>query len=393
MTNSIWFSTLNDSERRELDSGPNDPVLSTPDILVIGGGLIGLAAAYFASLRGAKVQLIESGRFAGGASGASAGGVFPNVDALRYPAAYQALAHLSRDLWGRLSVRPGFEFDWRVAGVLLVDSTHLQPSATEFVARQLEQGYSAQAVDGGQIALLEPHLKPGIASGAYYPSEAHLHPVKAALSLARAARRLDCRLTTGIHVLSAEIANHRLTAVQTSAGRISASHVIVATGWDASWLADLVPKPLPLHPVSGQLLASDPLPQLLGRPVLGQYLIFQLRSGEIVTGGDEVPGTRAAPDPRITAEIIAAACEFIPALRDVAFPHAWCGLRPATPDGLPIIDRLPVADNLYLASGHFKKGVLLAPATGKLLTDWILDGTRPDELAFFSLARFLSVAR
>ena len=118
---SIWFATLSAAQRRELDIGVEQEILSTPDVLIVGGGIIGLATAYFLADRGASVQLIEAGTIAGGASGANAGGIWPNDQGPAHPPGFQPLAFLSRDLWGRLSLRPGFDFDWRMNGVLNVD--------------------------------------------------------------------------------------------------------------------------------------------------------------------------------------------------------------------------------------------------------------------------------
>ena len=89
-----------------------------------------------------------------------------------------------------------------------------------------------------------------------------------------------------------------------------------------------------------------------------------------------------------TQRVLELARQAIPALADVAFPHVWTGLRPHTPDGMPIIDRLPAWDNAYLAAGHFTKGVLLAPVTGRLLAEWLVTGRPSAALEMFSLARF-----
>src|SRR5258708_5998675 len=196
--NSIWFATLSPADRRELAIDTRDAMLKTPDVLVVGGGIIGLATAYFLAERGASVQLIEAGSIASGASGANAGGIWPNDQGPSHSAGFQPLAFLSRDLWGRLSLRPGFEFDWRVNGFLNVNPEKFVPSAVQCAAKSQEQGYTVHAVDGGQIALLEPALKPGLVAGLHFPSEAHVHPVKAAVSFVRAARNQGGNIAAGL---------------------------------------------------------------------------------------------------------------------------------------------------------------------------------------------------
>lgn len=384
---SIWFATLTPAERHELEMSA-DEVLQAPDVLVVGGGIIGLATAYFLAERGAQVQLIEAGTLASGASGANAGGIWPNDQGPAHDPAFQQLAFASRDLWGRLSLRPGFDFDWRVNGFLNVNPEKFPPSAGECAARFQEQGYTVHAVDAGQIALLEPNLKPGLESGLHYPSEAHVHPVKAAASFARAARLAGAVITTGVTAKSLTTGTNPVVSVETSQGTIWPKFVVSATGWNADWLKGaLAPLP-PLRSVAGQLISSDPLPPILKGAVGGKYLVLQLRSGEIVTGGNLVESESIRPDAAASAAFAEGARELIPKLRDAEFPRAWCGRRPATPDGLPVIDRAARLDSLFLACGHFRNGMLLAPATGKFVSDWICSESRPAELAPFGAERF-----
>ena len=387
---SIWFATISEADRRELHAGTAE-VLTAPDVLVVGGGIIGLATAYFLAERGAQVQLIEAATLASGASGANAGGIWPNDQGPAHAGAFQQFAFESRDLWGRLSLGPGFDFDWRVNGVLNVDPQKFPPSAEASAEKLQEQGYTVHAVDGGQIALLEPNLKPGLTSGLHYPSEAHLHPVKAALSFARASRSSGACLATGVAAKSLERRGSRIVAVETTAGRIEPRFVVSATGWTADWLKSGVSTPPPLRSVAGQMISSEPLPPILKGAVCGEFLVLQLRTGEIITGGNLVESGSVTPDPKVGAAFAEAARDLVPELRHVPFPRAWCGRRPTTPDGLPVIDRSSGLDNLFLACGHFRNGMLLAPATGKSLSDWICSDSRPAELAPFAAGRFTNV--
>jgi glycine oxidase len=386
--NSIWFATLSATERNELEAGSRQELLRTPDVLVVGGGIVGLATAYFLADRGARVQLIEGATIAAGASGANAGGIWPNDQGPAHAAGFQELAFLSRDLWGRLSLRPDFDFDWRVNGVLNVNPEKFRPSAAECAARYQEQGYTVHAVDAAQIASLEPALKAGLSSGLHYPSEAHLHPVKASLSFARAARRKGACIASEVAARSLVHQEGRVKVVETSAGRVEPRFVVSATGWTADWLRGAMSVLPPLRSVSGQLISSDRLPPLLNGPVVGSFLVLQLRTGEIVSGGNLLESEDLTPDPDLSGRFSEAARDLIPQLRDVSFRRAWCGRRPTTPDGLPIIDRAPGLDNLFLACGHYRNGILLAPATGKLLSEWIYSDTPSAELAPFAASRF-----
>lgn len=384
----VWLSSLSPAVRAELDSYRGRPLQSTPDVLVVGGGLIGLATAYFLAERGLAVQVVESETLAAGASGANAGGIWPNDQGPSHSAAFHPLAFASRDLWGRLSVRPEFDIDWRVSGFLNVNPEKFPPSATEFAAKCQELGYTVHAVDAEQIALLEPNLKPGLMSGLHCPSDAHLNPVKSALSFARGLLQRRGQIATGVRAISIQKEAGRIISVETTNGRISPRHVVCATGWTAEWLKGTIAKLPPLCPVRGQMIATAPVSPLLKGPVAGKVLAVQLRSGEIVCGATVEESDNLVPDPAVSQQFADAARDLIPALKGVAFLHAWCGLRPATPDSLPIIDRVADCDNLWLSGGHFRNGVLLAPASGKLVAEWIATGRQPDDLRPFSASRF-----
>ncbi len=384
---SVWFATLSAAERRELDRESPQKILKTPDVLVVGGGIIGLATAYFLADRGARVQLVEAESLAAGASGGNAGGIWPNDQGPSHAAGFQQLAFLSRDLWGRLSLCPDFDFDWRVNGFLNVDPEKFSPSAVACAASFQDLGYTVHAVDSEQISMLEPNLRPGLRSGLHGPSEAHVHPVKAALSLARAACKKGANITIGVAAHSIISNGERLMRVDTSAGPIEPRFVVSATGWTAEWLRQSVTELPPLRSVSGQLISTDPLPRLLNGSVGGKFILLQLRSGEVITGGSLQESESVTPDRDLSDRFADAARELVPKLQDAAFTRAWCGQRPATPDGLPVIDRAPGFDNLFLATGHYRNGVLLAPATGKLLSEWILSGEQPQELVPFNANR------
>lgn len=385
---SIWLATLTDTERQELLSPVDHIPAANPDLLVIGGGLVGLSVAYFAADAGMSVQLISSGALANGASGTNAGGIWPNDQGLAHPDSFQSLAFQSRDLWGRLSLQPGFNIDWRVNGFLNVNAAKFPPNAEAFARQAQERGFTVTPVDETQIGLLEPQLRLGLTQGLHMPSEAHLHPVKAALSLARGARRKGAAISTGIRATRIVRNGQRATSVETSAGSVTPRYIVAATGWQQDCVKELLPVTLPLRPVKGQMLATDPQPPLLKSSINGEAILIQLKSGEVLAGASVVETDSLDPDPLVSDQFIAAARSMLPALRDVPFTRVWCGLRPASPDGLPIIDLVPGCDNLWLCCGHFRNGVLLAPISGKLLAQWIKQKERPEDLEACRIDRF-----
>lgn len=377
---SIWSASLPAHDRQELERD-DGLAFATPDILVVGGGIIGLASAYFLAALKLKVQLIDAGTLGAGATATAAGGVWPSDQGPHHPPEFQPLALRSRDLWGRLSLKPEFDLDWRVNGFLTVNPDRFQNDAAHFATAAQEAGYTVHAVDGEQIAQLEPGLRPGLASGVHCASDAHLNPLKAAASLARGARRLGAKLATQTHCSTAPAPSAGSLQVTTDRGNCSPGTIVLCQG------AGLDPSQAQVRPVSGQMIATDPLPPLLRGTVGGKFLTLQLKTGEVITGGTLAENDRLEPDAVFSAQMADAARDLIPALANVSFTRAWCGVRSATRDGLPIIDRLDPEGRVWIATGHFRNGLLLAPGTGQLLAEWIQTGERPEDLRPFSRSR------
>lgn len=394
---SVWWNRLTDRERAEIAELTAAPSATAPDLLVVGAGLVGLCTAWYAADRGLSVVVIDAGDPLGEASGASFGGVWPNElgSMLGLPeesptaAAFQELAFNSRDLWGRLSVRPGFEIDWQVNGFLQVDAQRLQPTAEAFAERAINCGYSLAVCDADQVATLEPALAPCPHGGVRYPSEARLNPLRAGLSLLRGIRQKGGRVVSHSAARGLRMDGDQIeVTVETpsAAVDIRPKAVVVATGANLSWLGERA-NLVPIRATTSEAVASEPVAPLLTSTVGGRFLVQQLRTGEIIAGGTTVEGRLDQPRQEMAQEIIAATRKLIPALAETAFPHAWCGTRSTTPDGQPILDLLPGTSRVWLAVGHHRAGVLLATGTGRLLADWIADGTAPDDGAF-RLGRF-----
>lgn len=394
---SVWWNRLSEAEQAELAELRTTVPSATPEVLVVGGGLVGLCTAWYCTDRGLSVLLIDAGDPVGEASGASFGGVWPNElgSTLNLPdesptaLEFQDLAFESRDLWGRLSVRPGFDIEWQVNGFLQVDPARLQPSTEAFAERALGQGYSLAACDSDQVATLEPALARCPAGGIRYPSEARFNPVKAAIALIRGIRQKGGQVLThaAARGFCAAKDNIEVTVeTSSSAVKIVPRHLVVATGTGLSWLGERA-QLIPVRPTTSEAVGTGPIAPLLTATIGGPFLVQQLRSGEIIAGGTTVEERLDHPRPEKTSEIIAAVRQLIPALATVDFPYAWCGTRSSTPDGLPIIDQLPGANRGWLAVGHHRGGILLATGTGKRIADAIADGKSLDGTAF-KLSRF-----
>jgi glycine oxidase len=239
------------------------------------------------------------------------------------------------------------------------------------------------AIDAEQVAGLEPRLAPAPAGGIHCPSDAHLHPLKGAVSFAKAARRAKARLAVETRLLAIQREGERVVSVLTSRGECRPRHLVLCTGHEAALPAGV------LRPVWGQLIATDPLPPLMKCTIGGPFLTLQLKTGEVVTGGTQAEGGNLVPDADLSAHLAEGVRRLLPGVADLRFTRAWCGVRSTTRDGLPIIDRVPGVANEWLAVGHHRNGLLLAPATAELLARWLLTDEQPEELQGFGLRRLM----
>jgi len=369
----LWSATLGPADHAALDPGVPDDLDRHPDVLVIGGGVIGLATALFCGRAGlGRVVVIEAQRLAAAASGGAGGALVPELHQLSDPPAFVALARASLAIYRRLDQEwdGALALRWRPA-LLLPNSP---PSS-------LRPWPGVELLDSDRVAELEPDLA-RVPAALLAPDQAQVHPLRLAAVLARRVGSV----ATGVAMTDLAVAGGRIVRVRTTAGDLHPGAVILATG--------LAPEPwvrLPQRLVKGHLIATAP-----GR--------FRLHCGVHAPGGGFGPlpgggllagGTRDEGDqsPQLRPEVVASIQrrlgKLLPAAQALRLTHSWCCFRPATADGQPVIDRVPGLDNAWVSAGHDGTGLLLAPATGQALASWIATGRRPTGIDSFALARFV----
>jgi glycine oxidase len=370
----LWSATLDPADHAALDPGVPDDLDRHPDVLVVGGGVIGLATALFCGRAGlGRVLVIEAQRLAAAASGGAGGALVPELHQLSDPPAFVALARSSLALYRRLDQEwdGALALRWRPALMLLPDGP---PSG-------LRPWAEVELLDSDRVAELEPDLAP-VSAALLAPDQAQVHPLRLAVALAR---RADS-VATGVAMTHLKVASGRVVRVGTTAGELHPGVVILATGLALEpWVR------LPQRLVKGHLIATAP-----GR--------FRLHCGVHSPGGGVGPlpnggllagGTRDEGDqsPQVRPEVVASIqrrlVELLPAAQGVRLTHRWCCFRPATADGQPVIDRVPGLDNAWVSAGHDGTGLLLAAATGQALASWIATGRRPAGIDSFAMARFV----
>jgi len=354
----------------------------TSDILIIGGGVIGLAIAVELKLRGTNVTVLCRD-FQAAASHAAAGMLAPDAEIIQ-DQAMRELCWRSRALypeWTRkLEDLTGITTGYWACGILApVYQQPTSPALRESPAYWLDQ----QAIHQYQ-----PGLGNDVVGGWWYPEDAQVDNRALAQALWTAAKSLGVEIKENITVEGLIQQQGQVIGVQTNTGVIRASHYVLAAG---AWSSELLP--LPVSPRKGQMLSvrlPDFVPELpLRRVLFGENIyIVPRRNRSIILGAtSEDVGFAPNNTPTGIQSLLQQAIRLYPQLQDYSIQEFWWGFRPATPDELPILGTSH-CENLTLATGHYRNGILLAPVTAALIADLICEHKSDSLLAHFHYSRF-----
>lgn len=358
------------------------------DTLIVGGGLIGCALAAELALRGLSVTVIEREEPGAEASGAAAGMLTPQAEA-HAPGPFFDLALESRNLypaWSRrLLEETGIDVGYRQTGLL-------QCSFGE--GREDSDAYSWQRERGLRVedrpretlgGVLGGRLSPEVASAVFFPDEGAVDARLLTRAVWLSAERRGARIVTGSAVTRFRVEGGVCRGVETEAGALEARLVVDAAG---AWAAFDPAFSVPVEPVRGQIVQVRVVGEPLSTLVCSDEVYLVPRADGTVLLGSTVEhaGFRKEVTAGAVEQLLAAAARLVPSIAAARFVTAWAGLRPGTPDGLPILGASPVAGLLF-ATGHFRNGILLAPLTAKLLADAIT-GEPARDLSAFSIERF-----
>lgn len=347
------------------------------DIVIVGAGVIGLMTARELARSGVKVTLLERGAAAREASWAG-GGIVSPLYPWRHGEAVTRLALWSQSsyvlLAQELFAETGCDPELRQKGILMVD-VHDEADA-------LKWGYDHYRplvkVDAGFIRAKEPRLNPAFESAMWMPEVASIRNPRLGRALRTSVEQHpNIELVEQCEVSGFLIDGERITGVTGSRGDFEADATVVAGGaWSAQLLQSLGLR-LPVEPVRGQMMVFKAPVGLIDRVVMldGRYLIPR-SDGRILVGSTlEHVGFDKQTTDDARQSLYETALTILPDLAQYPVEHHWAGLRPGSPEGIPYIGAVPGWSGLYLNCGHFRNGLVLAPASTRLLSDLLLERT------------------
>ena len=362
------------------------------DVAIVGGGVIGCAAAYHLAGEGARVTLVERGELAGEASGAAAGLLVPPIEAVP-TGAYRDLclagAAAYPSLVETLESESGIDVRYLESGILLPARSNSHARAVRSLVGSEALGVPLEWVEGEPLRRLEPGLRDDLLGAGYAAQGRHVNPGLLSQALARAAERRGARLMVATGVSRFLRRGDTVTGLRTSdGGTVEADSVVLAAGPWTARLARRLGAVVPTRPMRGQMLAYRT--GSIRHAVWGESGYLVPKSGGFLFAGATVEdvGFRPRTTARGLARLRRMASALAPALRHAEVASAWAGLRPGSPDGRPIIGPLPGWANVIVATGHFRNGILLGPITGRLVAQLITKGETEQPLDPFSPARF-----
>lgn len=349
----------------------------TADVVVVGAGIVGCAAAYYMAKKGLSVLVLEQGSVGDGASCRNGGGVRQSARDVRE---LPLVEHSIQNIWPTLSEELGVDVEYHQAGNLRMARTPQQLSVLEKKAADcIRAGVDVQMLDQKQVQQVCPYLSDAVIGASWCPTDGHANPLAATLGYYRAARRLGVHFITGETAVRLVRVKGRLRQVHTVSGGVyEGDQVLVAAGFVSRRLLNSAGIDIPMFNKADECLITEPLPpmfwHMLGTAE-GDFYGHQTAHGSFVFGGDTgLEWHYKTDDPqntRSTAITVGstsrAIMKYCPALGKAKVIRTWGGWCDKTPDLIPVIDKVDELPGLLVACGFSGHGFAFSPAVGTVL--------------------------
>jgi glycine oxidase len=370
--------------------------VKTYDVVIVGGGIIGGSIAFDLAERDLRVAVLDRQELMGEASWAAAGMLSPAPDC---PAAIpliplgRASLALYPEFIEGVEDTSGLRTGYRTGGAIeVICRGDAERELSTLVALHHGLGLACEPLPLDEARIMEPALGRDARAAALLPDECSIEPRALASAVLAAAASAGAALCPGVEVISLAHDGKKCAGVKTSSGEVfHSAQVVLAAGCWSSQIPEAAPY-APTIPVRGQMAAlrhcGTPIRHVL-RSERGYLVPRGLESPQTVVVGSTIEN--AGYEKRVTSggieKILSAANELAPELAKAEIIETWCGLRPGTPDQLPILGPVDV-DGLVFATGHYRNGILLAPVTAKLIGEWIAERRTSIDWETFSPLRF-----
>lgn len=367
---------------------------SARDVVIVGAGIVGCSIAFELAKAGMQVCVLEKGGIGEESSAAAAGMLSGQHGVTNFGPRYQLhleARELHAGLADELRELTGIDVGFCRWGLLeLLFTPGEVRAADRCYTIQTQAGLRVERLTREEALEREPALTPDIQGAIRYVDEAHVHNGRLTIALGEAAQRVGAELRSGEPATALIRQGERVVGVRTSSETLQTATVVVANG---AWSADLV-RPLglvlPVKPVRGQMLAVRTVPRAVHQVIYGRHMYVVPRpDGETLVGATvEDVGFRKEVTLEGLEELIQAGRRIAPGIMGQSVVRTWAGLRPGSPDGLPLVGPVNGLSGLCLAVGHYRNGILLGPMTGVLVKQLLVDGVHSPHLDLLRPERF-----